>query len=178
MKRILPLLLLLVLLAPEAAATSVRPFSLHQLFREADLIVLGKVTGEVSFWNGAHDTIYTDYTVAVESTRKGLSVDTVVVRLMGGTVGPTTLSVAGNAIFAVGERVLLVLRNQGDFHTLVGMSQGKWSVWRSDGIDVVRRGPPSTLSGTISQPSGKPLSELLEQLQPPPNTTREGEVVP
>ena len=115
--------------------------------------------------------------MAVESVQKGAAIDAVVVRLMGGTVGPTTLTVAGNATLATGERVLLVLRCQGEFHTLVGMSQGKWSVHQSRGVDVVRRGPPPQSGATAMSPE-KPLVELLELLVPPPATPSAGEVTP
>ncbi len=177
MKRILLLLVLLVWLAPEAAATTVRSFSLRQLFREADRVVVGEVTGKRSFWNDAHDTIYTEYTVAVERTEKGTQVDTVTVRLMGGTVGETSLTIAGNAVLAKGERVLLVLRDQGGYHTLVGMSQGKWHVRRANGIDAVHRGPASATEGLV-QPEGKPLSDLLQQFRTIPASAPAPEVKP
>jgi hypothetical protein len=178
MKRLFPLLVLLVLLVPEAAATTVRSFSLPQLFREADHVVVGKVVGQRSFWNEAHDTIYTDFTVAVEATEKGAQVENVTVRLMGGTVGATRLSISGNASLKEGERVLLVLRDQGDFHTLVGMSQGKWNVRRVEGIDVVQRGPAPAGTDLFSTRQPKPLSELLKQLRAAPIPSQQPEVTP
>jgi hypothetical protein len=178
MKRLFPLLVLLVLLAPEAAATTLRSFSLHQLFRAADHVVVGEVVSQRSFWNEAHDTIYTDFTVAVEVAEKGTKVDSVTVRLMGGTVGDTHLSISGNASLAEGERVLLVLREQGDFCTLVGMSQGKWNVRQVDGIDVVHRGPAPKGKDLFPARQPKPLSELLKQLRGAPVTSEQPEVTP
>ncbi len=178
MKRLFPLLVLLVLLAPEAAATTVRSFSLHQLFREADHVVVGKVVSQRSFWNEAHDTIYTDYTVAIEATEKGAKVDSLTVRLMGGTVGEMSLSVSGNAVLDKGERVLLVLRDQVEFHTLVGMSQGKWNVRCVDGVDVVHRGPAPKGKHLFPARQPKPLGELLELLRAAPAASQQPEVTP
>lgn len=178
MKRILPLLVLSVLLAPAAMATTVRSFTLPNLFREADLVAMGEVTGERSFWNAARDTIYTEYTVSVESVKKGATVATVNVRLMGGTVGQTSLTIAGNAALATGERVLLFLRDQGSYHTLVGMAQGKWTVRRVRGTDLVRRGSSVVGPEAPPQPGEKPLSELLERLDDSPDTPPKREVTP
>ena len=148
--------------AAPAEATLIRAFSLQELHRTADKVVTGTVTGANSFWNEAHDTIYTEYTVVVESTLKGAGGKTLSVRLMGGAVDDRELLVAGNAKLEVGEEVLLCLRTNVGFHTLVGMSQGKWTVRRHDGIDHAFRGPAL---GDVPRREGEiPLTELLEKM--------------
>jgi hypothetical protein len=156
--KIFPVALVLLLLAPLAQASSVRGFSLPQLFAQADAVVVGQVTSQRSFWNGAHDTIYTEYTIAVETTPKGEHRPTVILRLMGGAVGDVRLSVAGNPSLAIGERVLLATRNQGEYLTLVGMAQGKWSVKQIDGIDYATRSSQATKDDL-------PLDDVLQRMR-------------
>ena len=162
-RKVLFLLLAGLLLAPGfAEATLIRAFSLPELHRAADEVVTGTVAAADSFWNEGHDTIYTDYSVTVESTVKGSRRKTIVVRLMGGTVGDRELVVAGNATLEPGERVLLFLRTNGAFHTVVGMSLGKWTVRRHGGIDHVFRGPAL---GDVARQEGEiPLMELLDKV--------------
>lgn len=117
-----------------------RSFTLPELFAQADRVVSGKVEAGKSFWNDAHDTIYTDYVVRTEKTYKGERAETLIVRLMGGKVGDRELVVSSNAVIADGERVLLFLRDAGGFHAVVGMSQGKWSIRTLDGVDMAWRG--------------------------------------
>lgn len=162
-RKLLLLTLTGILLAPGfAEATLIKAFSLQELHRTADVVITGKVTDANSFWNQTHDTIYTDYTVVVEEAAKGELLKTVTVRLMGGAVGDRELLVSGNAVLEVGERVLLCLRANDGFHTLVGMSQGKWSVRRHGGVNHVFRG---AALGSLPRQDGEiPLHELLEEM--------------
>ncbi len=150
--------LALLLVAPMAQASTVRGFSLPQILAQADTVVVGKVVSQRSFWNEAHDTIYTEFTITVESMAKGHHRPTVVLRLMGGAVGGVRLAVAGNPSLDVGERVLLATRDQGEFQTLVGMAQGKWSVRKIDGADYVSR------SGLATR-DDLPLDDLLRRMR-------------
>ena len=160
MKNLSLSILLVIVLAVPASATLVRGFSLQELRRESHCVVLGEVTESRSFWNQAGDVIYTEYGVDVERVVKGKASDRVVVRLMGGRVGDRELVISGNPSIAVGERVLLFLRDYELFHTVVGMSQGKWSVRRLDGCDHVYRGPAQ--KARPRQEGEIPLGQLLE----------------
>jgi hypothetical protein len=160
-----------LLWAGVAQGSLVHSFSLQQLFEEADLIVVGEVNGSVSFWNDAHDTIYTEFTVAVEKTVKGTAEGEVTVRLMGGTVDGKTLRVAGNAQMEKGERTLLVLRKSGSFYVVIGMSQGKWSVRKHEGVDCVWRG--RTLGNGKRRPGERTLDELWIEMRKPGRGERE-----
>ena len=159
------LVVVAVFWAGASQASLVRSFSLQDLYREADLVVVGEVSCSSSFWNEAHDTIYTEHTIALERAAKGKPGDQVIVRLMGGTVDGKTLRVAGNAQVEKGERVLLVLRKAGGFHVVIGMSQGKWSVRQLDGVDHVWRG--KSLNAQSRQPGEKPLEKLLDLMRRP-----------
>jgi len=151
----------------QARGSLVRGFTLEQLGREAESVVLGRVTRSESFWNESREKIYTHHHIRVERTFKGPAGDLVTVRQMGGTVGDTTLTIAGDARLAPDERVLLVLRNHDGFSTLVGMAQGKWTVRRMEGLDHAFRGPPP--DDTTRPESGLPLAELLEKMGLSPN---------
>jgi len=163
--RVLPLTVAVVAVAvgfwDGALASHIRHFSLAQLGREAQLIVVGELVAADSFWDESHETIYTDYLLAVERTAKGCRRDFVTVRLMGGTIDGKTLTVHGNPSLAVGERVVLALRDQGDFATLVGMAQGKWTVVARQERLVVRR-----QSGGAAEGGGPDLDldELLRRM--------------
>jgi len=142
----------------------VRPFTLQELYSTAELVVVGEVVGQTSFWNEAHDTIYTEYTIQVERVVKGRKPLELRLRLMGGSVDGQTLRVPGNAQVEVGERVLVALRDQGAFQTLVGMSQGKWSIRRLGGQDVAWRGARLPVAEPLRD-GEVPLDDLLDDLQ-------------
>ena len=84
-----------------------------------------------------------------------------VVRQLGGVVGPVSALVPGTAHFAAGEEVVLFLRTDGRAYYLVGMAQGKLSIQRRGGVEVISRdlgglqllrGPPV---GRASPPLGE-----------------------
>lgn len=172
MKRIWIAVMGVLMLVPvvPAQASLVRGFSLQQLRSEAHRVIVGKVTAAHSFWNDGKDKIYTEYTVEVQRVIKGEATAKLTVRLMGGRVGERELTVAGNPTIKVGERVLLFLRDYDTFHTVVGMSQGKWSVRALDGQDHVYRGPAQTQKER--QAGELPLKKLLEQTRPHADDTK------
>ena len=143
----------------DASAAWVRSFTIQQLYEEADRVVVGQVSARESFWNDAHDTIYTESRVDVKRTEKGSVRESVVVRQMGGQVGDVELIISGNASLQIGERVLLFLRDHGDYCAIVGMSQGKWSVRWVGGADRAYRGP--TRQDLPVQDGERVLEELL-----------------
>jgi hypothetical protein len=156
------LVFVLLLAAGPVRGSVVRAFSLADLYREAHRIVLGAVEDSSAAWDEAHETIYTTHTLRVERVVKGEAVSVLRVRQMGGRVGDRELTVAGNARIKPGERVLLVLRENPGFYTLVGMSQGKWSVRKIDGKDHAFRG--AALGDLPKQEGEVPLEDLLERM--------------
>ncbi len=142
-----------------AQALLIRNFSLTDLTREAHVVVLGQVVGSRSFYSDDHSVIYTHYTLDVQQSLKGLAPSLLEVRLMGGVVGDTELLISGNPYLQAGERVVLFLRDYGQFYTMVGMSQGKWSVRDIQGRPFAYRGTAPDQEGPL--PGELPLDELL-----------------
>ena len=162
------LLLVLAIGIPAARATTVRSFTIPALAREADRIVLGTIGNARTFWNSDHDTIYTEYDITVERMIKGAATKVLTVRLMGGRIGDVKLSIDGNAWLEPKERVLVVVRDQESYSTLVGMSQGKWSIRTIDGVEYAFRGKPRT---SPAREDGEiPLLDLLKKFSFPAKT--------
>jgi hypothetical protein len=153
-------LVLVLLLSNSAWALLIRPYGAADLYGEAERIVVGQVVEQRSFWNNEKDRIYTEFTVRVERIEKGREVPVVVVRILGGAVDHQELVVSGTPTFQPGERVLLFLKDRGEFHAVVGMHYGKWSVVSRNGVDHV-------VPGAAPAPGMEPevmttLEELLK----------------
>jgi PKD repeat protein len=87
MKKIL-LLLTCVIAYGSSIAQCMKPVDLNSRTANADLIIEGKVTAKQSFWNAAHNMIYTSNTVEIYKVFKGTSTSTSIeIMTMGGTVG-------------------------------------------------------------------------------------------
>ena len=154
-------LLLAVLVTGSAGATTMRPFTTEGLVREAALVVRGTVVSERASFTPSRDRIYTDTTVHVREALVGRAGADIVVRQLGGTVGDVSALVPGTARFTRGEEVVLFLRTDGHFCYLVGMAQGKLSVGRRAGVEVLSRdlGGLHLLHGpAVARPS-PPLGE-------------------
>ena len=129
MQRILALLLLLLPATPAAASTVVA-MTLEQMSERADTIFLGRVTGSRADWNAERTRIYTYVTLEVDRYLKGGSESRVTtVRLLGGRVGPYLAMVPGTPQFGMGEEVLLFCAGGGArIPTVLGMSLGKFTI--------------------------------------------------
>lgn len=108
-------------------SASPRVTSDRELARSAAAAVRGRVEAVTPGWEGG--AIYTWVTVAVDRAW-GLDpqADRVVVKQLGGVVGDTALVVGGQATFAVGDRVFLLLdvRPRDRTLTVAGLAQGAW----------------------------------------------------
>lgn len=102
--------------------------SLEQLSQEADTIVVGTITRQVSTWNDQHTAIRTDVTVTVEEHIKGWRAVELTFRVAGGTVGGVGMRTSNDPAFRDGDRVILFLHTAGIPATLVGRSQGAYVV--------------------------------------------------
>ena len=119
-----------------AEASILIPKDLHQLAREADQIVIGRVTTMKSDWLGKTKLIYTHTTIAVDKIVKGKAMKTVVVSEIGGRVGTRRLSVAGVPQYRVGERVLVFMKKDAlGLMRTHGATQGKFRLLRDRGAD-------------------------------------------
>lgn len=163
MKALTILLTVGVLLTSQWASGSViRAYSLDELADEADVVVTGLVVASNSFWNEDKSVIYTHYTISVNRSFKEDLGSTIVVRVMGGVVDGRELLVSGNARLQEGEQVLLFLRNHGEYSTIIGMSQGKFSLREVNRDTLVWRGP-ALEAGVARQAGEVTLPEFLKQ---------------
>jgi len=123
---------------------------IEQLTTEADLILLGTVTGTRSYWNNAHTIIYTDAAVSVEDVVRGnQALQNVIVTQVGGRVENITLSVLESASFRANERAVLFLKpNSNGTYSTVGWKNGK-RVIKSDRVDS--NTSVSTLVGQVGR---------------------------
>ncbi len=126
-------LALVAQLAPTAAATLVRGFSLHELVRAGHSAVRGEVIGAEVVWDAAWGNVYTHTFVRVDEVLSGAERvgDVVVVRQLGGLLDGVEQRVVGTADLPLGAEVVVFARSDGAFHYLVGMAQGAWRVTRA-----------------------------------------------
>jgi hypothetical protein len=118
-----PIAILAAALLPIHARAADRHQSYDELAASADKIVLGSVALRQSYW-GDDSRIYTDVVLSTEVGIKGTEDGAVVVRIQGGTVGDTTMSVSDGPELNEGERVLVFLRREADHFTVVGRGAG------------------------------------------------------
>ena len=117
-----------VVLFPDLGTAGMVKLSLEQLTGEADTIVQGTVISQGSAWNAQLTAIYTDVTVAVETTIKGSPVAEVTFRIKGGIVGDIGMRTSTDPVFQDGERVLVFLDTNGVVPRLVGQRQGRYTI--------------------------------------------------
>jgi hypothetical protein len=152
--------------APFVSATTVISLNLDGLVANADGIVVGRVLGSESHWNDSPRIILTVHTIAVSETLKGEDDASIEVFTVGGTVGNITLDVPGMATFSQGETAVVFLEEAGIFNTVLGLSQGKFTVRgdravnRIDGLELV--GPNS--GAPVEMEFESLRREILERL--------------
>lgn len=127
--------------AQQAATLDFGTLSLDQMADRAATIVVSTVTGRQSEWEhyGASRLIITKVTMAVEQTLKGSAPRTIVVEVLGGTIGDQTLHVSHVPEFKVGDRDVLFLN--GALHAaspLVGSDQGRFRVMNESATGTAR----------------------------------------
>jgi hypothetical protein len=124
---------MVLLLAAPAAPHSFIAKAFDDLVSEADHILVGIVTGNESRWvtSGA---IVTDIHLSVLRDLKGGVRGSISLLVLGGTVGDTTLEVAGFPAFPVGQTYVLFVKDNGTtILPLVGGNQGVFRVLKDFG---------------------------------------------
>jgi hypothetical protein len=119
---------LLALLATSAFATVIVEESLDDMARRVPVIVRGRVMRSIASWDDAHRGIYTWTEVTVSERIKGRPADVVLIKSLGGEVGPIGQMVAGADTFREGEDVVLFLEpapNDRGSYLVSGLSSGK-----------------------------------------------------
>lgn len=135
-----------VLLLPCLGGAAMIKLSLEWLASEADTIVLGPVTSQVSAWNAERTTIYTDVTVKTEEAIKGSPGAEVTFRIAGGTVGDIGMRTSNDPVFYDGEQVIVFLSTASVPVRVIGLHQGKYTV---EGGTVTRDGQTMTVEEFI-----------------------------
>lgn len=180
-KLVLCLLVLAVVAVQPAGATSMPAFSVPQLAKRADMVVVAVARAMHSRWRGP--LIVTDVELQIEEVIRGQGTvgNTLVVTIPGGDIERLALTIPGAPRFAVGQRTVSFLRkaqesdNSPNF-TVVGMAQGSLAVvgtgsnarvmGSAAAAHTVTRQHDGTL--TAAKPTiGRPMSlaELRNQVQ-------------
>ena len=103
--------------------------SLEDLTREADVILIGNIVDVDSKWGLERDKIYTYSTVSVERYIKGGTGEEKLTLLSeGGRIGTLFIWVEDTPTFLKDETVLVFLKKSGKEYSVVGMSQGKYTL--------------------------------------------------
>jgi hypothetical protein len=124
-----------------AQDAGVGKLSVDQLTDRAATIVVGTVTQRRAEWEhyGASRLIITKVTIAVEQSIKGGAARTLVIEVMGGTIGDQTLTVSDVPEFRVGDRDVLFLNNHPHaVSPLIGSDQGRFRVINESATGVPR----------------------------------------
>jgi hypothetical protein len=170
MKRQSALLVVALLAAAPAFASTFVAMSADELVSQADAVVVGQVIDRVSAWTESGRLIYTDNTVAVETVVIGEAAAFVTVRTFGGQVGDVIVEAHGFPKFEDGERVLLFLARDEEVGAIrvLGHQQGQFRVvTRLDGVTLavpmVDEG--ARLLDLQGRPMPEPASVRLTELE-------------
>jgi hypothetical protein len=128
-------------------ATTVERLTLEDLATRSQTIVQGTVRGSRSYWSPNGKLILTNTTIEVSESIKGQSTRTVEVTTVGGRIGDTVLHVGGMPAFAPGESTIVFTQRANGYLTVLGMSQGKFSV---------SNGEVANSPSELSFPDGRP----------------------
>jgi Na+-transporting methylmalonyl-CoA/oxaloacetate decarboxylase gamma subunit len=122
--------LFLLVLARSGIATVVEQISDQELVQKSASIITGTVTKVFSEWNSEKTQIHTIVELSVDSLIKGYVPDDIIqLRVLGGTVGDTTLWIVNSPVYELNDDVLLFLRpNLNSPFPVVGFNQGKMSL--------------------------------------------------
>ncbi len=131
--------LLLLAVCGTASATTMTQLDLAGLTARAESVVAGRVTEARAAWTADHSAIYTDVTILVDRALAGAAQpgQQVVVRREGGTVDGLAMKVYGAATFTKGEDVVVFVERRNGARYVVGMAQGKLSLY-TDGSGARR----------------------------------------
>jgi hypothetical protein len=152
----------LLLWATPGRATVVEPLGLSEMAARAEAVVRGHVVGsETVDVRGRYET---RVRLLVDEVWKG-SVkvgDTVTVFTLGGTVGPLAQKVAGEARFADGEHVVVMLERLDRRPVVLGMSLGKFRVETQGGeVSLVREPVGLEVAGPGPDAPVRPAAEVV-----------------
>ena len=140
-------MVLLMGVAGTTQATTVERLTLEDLAARSQTIIQGTVRGTRSYWSSNGKLILTSTIIEVSESLKGQASGTVEVTTVGGRIGDTILHVGGMPAFAAGESTIVFAERANGFLTVLGMSQGKFTV---------SNGEVANSPSELSFPDGRP----------------------
>jgi hypothetical protein len=160
-----------IALAAQPPALDLGTLTLDQLADRADAIVVSIVTSRRAEWEHSAGSrlIVTKVTLAIEQTLKGSPPRTLVVEVLGGTIGDQTLQVSHVPAFKVGDRDVLFLN--GALHAaspIVGSDQGRFRVLDEMATGTARvlnaEFAPLVSAADIGVPAGSRRTRLVRSM--------------
>lgn len=153
----------LVFLPLRVMATSVIAPDFDTLVNEADYVVRAVVKSVNSEWkeNQGHKYIGTSVELEIRDVVRGAPPKTVILQMVGGTVGNRTLTVEGAPRFLVGDEAIFFVQGNGrQMYPLVAIMHGLYPVYRDDksGLEYVVRSNGMPLYS--EQDVALPMTEL------------------
>ncbi len=148
----LSLVLVFMVALPLSASQFVR-MDFDEVARGAKLIVRAQVVDTYSAWDDAREVIYTYATLRV--TRyfgETTGPDILMVREVGGTVDGYRQEAIGFPELRNGEKVVLMLNDDGSHLRIHANNQGKYMVRERDGIEVLVEDPVKQGEGRLQRP--------------------------
>lgn len=131
LRRILLFSFLVCVLTLPLTASVLIKLNLAQLTDKADSIIVGEVLDMTSRWavnKWGDELIYTDVTVSVTDTIKGIASYILTVTVEGGRVGDVELISTHMPRFTKGEKAVLFLKNEDDEVAVYAGIQGRLSI--------------------------------------------------
>ncbi len=133
-----------------AVSASMEKKSVEDLTREADVILIGNIVDVDSKWGLERDKIYTYSTVSVERYIKGgTGEENLTIISEGGRIGTLFIWVEDTPTFLKDETVLVFLKKSGKEYSVVGMSQGKYTL--KNGVLTGQAGEETQLKDFLRQ---------------------------
>jgi len=141
-----------------AFATTVTAPAFDSLVSQADYVVRTVVKSVNSEWQveGANRSIVTKVELTVREVIKGNPPSPLVLEMLGGSIGQTTMVVDGTPKFKVGDEDILFIHGNGQqFSPLVGLMYGRYPIVYDSvtGAEIVLRsnGTPLYDTSEVSQ---------------------------
>jgi len=159
-----------------ASATTVQKFTMQELSKKSDAIVMAKVEDQSSRQDAGNKEIYTYITLSVLESVKGAKGEkTMTIRQLGGSVGNLISVVPGMPNFKNGEEVVLFLsaKDREGYPWVMGLQQGKYSIVTDDNglkhvrneLDGLRRLSPDGSMSESKVSSEQPLGAFLDGIK-------------
>lgn len=126
-----------------ASATNIVPSTLEYMTGNSDVVVIGQVVSQTSYWEAQQ--IFTDVRIAVDNYVKippdASPEPEITLKLLGGQVGDTHLKIDQAPTFTDGEKVMLFLKHVGDRYVPFGLSYGVYTITENAQQQEVIDGP-------------------------------------